>query len=239
MTHCNEHLQVKICRQRDIVWDTLWRMIASMMTYFSMLWFLFVCKCLCVCVILGKVSSVKDAYEGMGRWVGLDAWCEIHKESTKVLERWEERGKETKKHRNKERKMKKTNNFHVKSSGKCILRASKQKLCSSSDQCWTSSWQLNLVVMLVLEAWWSHWELLRFGTLKSKNRPLVKEKPYWQLEAQNWSVEQGGWGFEPWRKPRRGYWWKCNPVTAKNFIGVEDANIMRWPSRTVAAMRWS
>ena len=32
----------------------------------------------------------------------------------------------------------------------------------------------------------------------------------------NEEVMQRSWGLAPWRKPLRGYWWKCRPVTAKD-----------------------
>jgi hypothetical protein len=83
MTHCNEHLQVKMCEQGDILCGTLWHNLASKI---STLWccglflvcmfylggvtrvvcFLFVCF-----ILVGEVTRVKGKDEGMGKWTGL------------------------------------------------------------------------------------------------------------------------------------------------------------------------
>ena len=61
MTHCNEHLQVKMCGQRDILWDTVTHYILHEM--FSKLLLLFVC----LFYFLGDVARMKGGYEEMGR----------------------------------------------------------------------------------------------------------------------------------------------------------------------------
>jgi hypothetical protein len=53
MTHCNELLQVKMCGQRDTLWNTLWHSTASTMRCFSMVCFV------CVLFYLGWIGKGK------------------------------------------------------------------------------------------------------------------------------------------------------------------------------------
>ena len=70
ITHCNEHVKVKLCGQRDILWDTLWHTTASMMRCFLCLR---VCVCVCVCVcylacrLEGQRADMKNKM--IGTWV--------------------------------------------------------------------------------------------------------------------------------------------------------------------------
>ena len=65
MAHCNEHLQEKMCGQRDMVWDTLWYTTASIIRCF--LCFVL----LLLCVVFGggqrEVARVNDKFEGTER----------------------------------------------------------------------------------------------------------------------------------------------------------------------------
>ena len=93
MAHCKQHLRVKICGQRDVLWDILWDTTASTMRRFLcfvlllLLLLLFahvciVCVCLSICLHHFGDYKVKGRYEGWGEeWVGLGTCCEIHKES--------------------------------------------------------------------------------------------------------------------------------------------------------------
>ena len=80
-TICNEHLQVKMCRQRDIVWDTLqlpWQMFSNFC------FVLFVCLFVCLLFYFSLVRRLQEqrvSVRGWGRWVGLGPWCKTHKES--------------------------------------------------------------------------------------------------------------------------------------------------------------
>ena len=63
MTHCNEHLQVKMCGQRDILWDiqkdTLQHKTASMMRYFLCFEFVVVVIVVCLFYFGRKVARMK------------------------------------------------------------------------------------------------------------------------------------------------------------------------------------
>jgi hypothetical protein len=90
MTHCKSYLQVKLCRQRDILWDTLWHSTAS-----SEISFLCFGVLLGVRVLehkyvlyfggLGSFARVKGRYEGTRRWAGGGTQYETHKESIKCF----------------------------------------------------------------------------------------------------------------------------------------------------------
>jgi hypothetical protein len=77
MTHCNEHLQVKVCGQ-----STERHTVGHTVTYCSLCFVVIVC-CLLVCFI-GEGGGCKG--EGQ-KWGGKNewrrgAWYETHKEST-------------------------------------------------------------------------------------------------------------------------------------------------------------
>lgn len=59
MTQCNQHLQVKLCGAKDVLWDTS-----------QLLWYGF--KNIYILVLVGE-GGHKDGgrYGGVGRWVGL------------------------------------------------------------------------------------------------------------------------------------------------------------------------
>jgi hypothetical protein len=78
MTHGKEHLQVKMCGQRDTLWDTLCHTTASMMRCFYALFCLFFI--FVFYFLSGEVEMAEGGYKGMGRWVELGKWCESHKE---------------------------------------------------------------------------------------------------------------------------------------------------------------
>jgi hypothetical protein len=66
MTYFNEHLQVEMCGQRDILWSTLWHNTASTMRCF-LCFGVCVCVCVCVCDFVGEVSRAKGGYDGLVR----------------------------------------------------------------------------------------------------------------------------------------------------------------------------
>lgn len=62
------YLQMRMCGQRDTLWNTLWHTAVSMMRFFSMLLF-FVCR------REGEVARAKGRNEGKGISVGLFNYC--------------------------------------------------------------------------------------------------------------------------------------------------------------------
>lgn len=85
LNQANDSLQMKMCGQKDTLWDTPWHTTDSMMR--SFLWFVCYCHlfiCLCIFLFLRGFARTKDRYEGRGTWaVSLEWWCETHKDSVK------------------------------------------------------------------------------------------------------------------------------------------------------------
>lgn len=80
ITHCNEHLKVKVCGQRDILGDTLWHGTASTISCFQCVVVDILVGvvdgsmrvCVSMCVLFGgrRFAKVKGRYAGMGSWAG-------------------------------------------------------------------------------------------------------------------------------------------------------------------------
>jgi hypothetical protein len=82
MTHCSEHLHIKMIGQEGIPWDTLRH---TKLPWWDVFYALF-CSVLFVVFFLNFSLRRKDAreeggYEGTGRWVGPRGMTETHKES--------------------------------------------------------------------------------------------------------------------------------------------------------------
>jgi hypothetical protein len=79
MTHCNEHLKVKLYRQKDIYSMTQYssqdHFLKLYLILFSFAW-----------VRMEVVVRSEGRHEGTGRWVGLECICEIHKELIKRMD---------------------------------------------------------------------------------------------------------------------------------------------------------
>lgn len=77
MTHCSEHLYMKMCGQRDTLWDTVTHysfrdeMFSKLLLLLLLLLVGWGCACTFVCMYAfyfwGKVARVKGRCEGTGR----------------------------------------------------------------------------------------------------------------------------------------------------------------------------
>jgi hypothetical protein len=59
MTHCNEHLQIKMCGQRSVLWDTLY------VTHHNLVLFIFILFCFVFIFVGGEVARAEGRSEEM------------------------------------------------------------------------------------------------------------------------------------------------------------------------------
>lgn len=77
VTHCNEHLQIKMFGQNGMLWDTL-KLASTARVFKNLFLSFFSLACVCVCVCRGeRHCRGRGRIPKDGDW---GAWCEIQKE---------------------------------------------------------------------------------------------------------------------------------------------------------------
>jgi hypothetical protein len=124
-----------------------------------------------------------------------------------------------------------------------VFPESTEKLCSKGCHGCTSCWQSDLIMDknhpgdTGFETWRgsSWWEA---STVRGQERSLVKAQPQWQLKAQDWRAHAEKLRLSTVKRAYEKLFVKVQSSYNRRQQCFGDANTMRWPPRTAAAVKY-